>query len=368
MLLGSNLLMANTKPQPFKLGEQFIISSKVLNENRDIYVFTPRSYQENNQKYPVIYLLDAETNFVHTAGIVDFLSMHRLMADSIVVGIPNTNRLRDLSPSAVKDSADSGGADAFLQFIKTELMPFVQKTFRVESYNTIIGHSLAGLFSLHAMLQSPDLFQSFIIISPYLVWDEQKLLKSSDALLKKIPSPQRILLFVTVGKEPILLPSIQQFKSIIDKCALPQLESEFSILQNEGHGQEVHKSIYAGFSHIYRQWPLPVSQIIPDITLVKAHYDRLSTQFGYRINPQADVLNNFGYQLMDKNMFKDAIKMLDYCLQLYPDSWYANHNLGYCYQQLKDKTKAIHYYQQSVKLNPKNTTALERIQKLKNEK
>src|SRR5260221_7846789 len=80
------------------------IYSKLLKENRKIWIHLPKSYASNFkfQKYPVIYLLDGDTNFHSVTGLIPQLSVETgspLWPEMIVVGIPNTNRTRDLTPT-----------------------------------------------------------------------------------------------------------------------------------------------------------------------------------------------------------------------------------------------------------------------------
>ncbi len=96
------------------------------------------------------------------------------MSEVIIVGIPNTDRTRDLSPSKPSNAGatgapqfpTAGGADNFLKFIETELMPEIEKRYRVTPYKMLAGHSLGGLFAVHAMVTKPDLFNSYIAVSP----------------------------------------------------------------------------------------------------------------------------------------------------------------------------------------------------------
>ena len=53
--------------------------------------------------YPVTYVLDGESQFLNTYSAIDYLSSSALgndnMPRTIVVGIPNKNRNRDLTPT-----------------------------------------------------------------------------------------------------------------------------------------------------------------------------------------------------------------------------------------------------------------------------
>jgi predicted alpha/beta superfamily hydrolase len=78
------------------------------------------------------------------------LQGEEFLPELIIVGIPNMNlgfRERDFTPTHV--SGLSGGADKFLAFLKSELIPYIEKTYPAKADgNTLYGGSLAGLFVL----------------------------------------------------------------------------------------------------------------------------------------------------------------------------------------------------------------------------
>ncbi len=90
----------------------------------------------------------------------------------MVVGIANIDRNRDFTPEVI-EGLPSGGADRFLDFIESELMPFVDENFRTAPHRTLIGHSLGGSLVVYALVERPDLFQAAIAISPAISNDER---------------------------------------------------------------------------------------------------------------------------------------------------------------------------------------------------
>ncbi len=64
------------------------------------------------------------------------------LPEMIVVGVPNTDRMRDLTPTPV--AGKFGGGDNFLDFIELELIPYIEERYPVSSHRTFVGHSLGG--------------------------------------------------------------------------------------------------------------------------------------------------------------------------------------------------------------------------------
>src|SRR5882757_4216306 len=84
--------------EPVVIGKKLQIHSKVLNETRSLLIATPEGYDQEIDRYPVLYLLDGDENFVQTVGIVRSLAESGRIPPVLVVGVGNTERTRDLTP------------------------------------------------------------------------------------------------------------------------------------------------------------------------------------------------------------------------------------------------------------------------------
>jgi uncharacterized protein len=89
---------AQTGGEPIVIGKKFEIQSKVLNETRSLLIATPEGYDQEKDRYPVLYVLDGDENFVQAVGIVRSLTESDRIPPMLVVGIANTERIRDLTP------------------------------------------------------------------------------------------------------------------------------------------------------------------------------------------------------------------------------------------------------------------------------
>ncbi len=91
--------------------------------------------------------MDSESNFPYLTAYIEKLSKYPYPAipEMIVVGIVNTNRTRDLTPTTrnekvmtakqkAKIKGASGGNAAFFQFLEQEVKPFVHHEFRANDY------------------------------------------------------------------------------------------------------------------------------------------------------------------------------------------------------------------------------------------
>lgn len=156
-------------------GTKQTFNSKLLNEDRPLIISFPNGYNQSNASYPVLYLTDGLQNFWHTIGTIEVLTRTGNIVPMIVVGIESTNRLRDFTLTKSTNFPDSGGGLVFLDFIENELIPYIDSTYRTNSYRILEGHSLGGLFVASSFMSKPSLFNSGIILSPSFWWDNEEL-------------------------------------------------------------------------------------------------------------------------------------------------------------------------------------------------
>ena len=125
--------------QPSGTVTRLVLKSEVLGEERTVLVRTPVGYERNKLSYPVLYMTDGDAHMTHTASTIEFLTRNGRIPESIVVGVTNTDRTRDLTPvkSTDKRFPSGGGADNFLKFFETELIPHIEKEYRVQPYGQL---------------------------------------------------------------------------------------------------------------------------------------------------------------------------------------------------------------------------------------
>jgi predicted alpha/beta superfamily hydrolase len=336
------------------LGRVIELKSKVLNQTRPVFVYKPDNYAETTTRYPVLYLLDGNVHMLHVTGIVNFLSRNGLMPQTIVIGVGNIDRQRDLSPTHVPDRPTSGGADNFLKFFREELIPYVDGHYRTEPYRILVGHSLGGLFAVHALLTQPDLFQAYIAVSPWLVYDNASILKEAEAVLEKRAAMPRFL-YMTLGNEGDgALSSIRSFTQMLEQKSPQGLVWRFELMEKEDHGSIPHRSIYDGLEALYSDWRLP-----PDLTAlgmqgIEEHFQALQKKFGYAIPVPEYALNALGYQLLEKKKTEEAVAVLEANVKKFPQSANVYDSLGEASEAAGRIEEAARNYEIAVKKGKKN--------------
>ena len=144
----------------------FEIDAPQLHCKKRIWIYLPIGYEKIVEKYPVIYMHDAQNLFDKKTSYagewqVDE-TLDSLKAKIIVVGIEHggDQRLMELTPF-VHPKHGGGKADLYVDFIVKNLKPYIDENYRTKksAKNTcIFGSSLGGLTSFYAVLKYPKIF------------------------------------------------------------------------------------------------------------------------------------------------------------------------------------------------------------------
>jgi hypothetical protein len=142
------------------------IRSSILGEDRHVWVTLPVSHASTTRRYPVLLVLDGEALFAPTAAAVAWLSEVGHMPESIVVGIENTNRLRDLTPPGLSVSGSSAheGGERFLDFLQNELLPALRAQYRGGPLSVLMGHSSGAILATYAAAARAEAFPFIVAL------------------------------------------------------------------------------------------------------------------------------------------------------------------------------------------------------------
>lgn len=257
-----------SKSKPFVLGEIQELQSTQLGEKRILNIYLPEGYNPNDTtRYPVIYLLDgsADEDFIHIAGLVQFNSFEWInqVPKSIVVGIATVDRKRDFTfPTTIEEHRKkwptTGHSDQFMVFIETELQPFIEKSYRTSKAKTLIGQSLGGLFATEVLLKKPTLFNTYIIVSPSLWWNNGSLLNQSSPLLQDTFT-QETKIYIGVGKEGLTPTTPARVMEVdanllaekIQETKSKSVKVHFDYLPQENHATIMHQAVSNAFRLLY---------------------------------------------------------------------------------------------------------------------
>ena len=243
-------LFAQSTNGSITIGSYQKIHSVVLGEDRTILIRLPDDYGKSDKKYPVLYKLDGEKgNFLQAFSAAFYLfDMTTDAPDHIIIGIENTDRRRDMSVDA--------GANNFIQFIQSELIPFVDKKYSTNGFSILCGQSSSAVFALYSFLKQPDLFDAYILGSFGLYRESQYVLFENE--LKRngdLKSIGKKYIYVANGKldsydpDGTITKRGDQFLETLKQTVPTTVLLKYKMYDEEGHVP--YPTIYDGLKWIY---------------------------------------------------------------------------------------------------------------------
>ena len=306
------------------LGTRLRIRSSVLHETREVIVATPPSYDLARGRFPVLYVLDGAENLLTTVSASRALAAAGRMPPVIVVAIVNTQRDRDFTPKLVRTNElppgveTIGGADAFLRFIGTELIPAVDSKYRTQPMRTIIGHSLGGLLAMRALATAPNLFRGYLTIEPSLWWDARQPVSVVMDSLRAHPEAVGRLAAVEGTSDEGWKPDWVT----LGKAAPAHFRTSFVHVENESHENLPYRGIYEGLAALFSDYMPAMRHDLSrsNLAALELQYGEMSRDFGYKVNPPLGAILTIANKEANQRRFDSARRALAKADSLYPGS------------------------------------------------
>ena len=388
-LLGPAVLTAQgTDRYRLTIGTVDSLKSTILSgETRKYLVYTPPSYSDTvytPQRYPVLYLLDGDAHFHSVTGIIQILgtgvNATYAIPEMIVVAIPNTNRLRDMSPTKVTTGLDgkpapgmasSGGMGNFLGMIKTELIPAIEGKYRTLPYRVFVGHSLGGITVIQALYTMPETFNAYIAIDPSLWWDNKVLLRQAKDHLNKANYYKGKSLFLgqanTMRADDTTtnqhFNAMLQFNEVVRDYNTSGLRFGYKYYPDDDHGSVPLITEYDALRFIFDGYRINLGRALASPSYLPEHYKKVSAELGVPLQPSEAMISQLAGFAVGQDTAK-AIQFYELAAQLYPRSFRSFDRLGVLYAAKGEKAKAIDNLQKSLALNPNNGLTANKLKQL----
>ena len=231
----------------------FEIDAPQLQTKKKIWVYLPLNYEKSNQKYPVIYMHDAQNLFDREASFAGEWNIDEtldsLKAKVIVIGIEHGNekRIEELTPYKNEKYKNSGNGDAYLEFIVKTLKPQIDSNYRtkINAKNTCIwGSSLGGLISFYAALKYPDVFGKVGCFSPAFWVNKSEIFEKMEST-PKFNTKIYLLCGDNEGKEDMVT-NMKQMETLINskRCECKKLNKSIIVKGGE-HNEKLWRNAFA---------------------------------------------------------------------------------------------------------------------------
>jgi predicted alpha/beta superfamily hydrolase len=376
-ILGLGSLQVFSQSYLFKTGKADSLYSEILQEKRNIWIEYPKNFNpESSKEYPVVYILDGETQLRALDAVCTYYEGH-FLPEMILVGISNTdNRMRDLTSSEVKMrygwpvNEETGGAEAFTRFLEFELFPYIDSILPATSYRTLIGHSFGGLFTINTFLNHSHLFSNYMAIDPSLDWDDQRLLDHSRAKLQETDLSKNALfvslsaaslhmqdesvtmenLMTDTSEYTLFARSIVEFSKLAETQEQNGLRFSWKYYPNDIHGTVTLPTIRDGLISMFDWYQLesfwkfndfetPTNELMK---LVQYREEKLKDNFGYTVPPfDEELFNMMGYMSLESGQPDKSKAFFEMGIQYFPESANAYDSMADYYISQNDIENAL---------------------------
>jgi len=344
-----NITIAQVKGAQISIGTNFTISSKILNQDREIQIYLPNSYTTSEQKYDVLYILDGQRFFTNGVAIQKSLRTPIALPEMIVVGI---NSIRSLRRNLYGDESEK-----FTSFLKDEIIKFIDSNYRTTNERVIFGWEAAAYYISEMILSEKELFSGAIITDGGY---------ASEDIVKEFNSNTDLYLYMANSKKDIYyVGSTDAFNEILIKHNPKNLIWKYEMFNDEVHQSLPHLAMYKGLKYYYHNYDSLVFESIESYEdLGGMQY--LNTYFKERANRFEgvdDIDDNTKNGLIWLAWNKDNYKYFSFFMTEFKDvlstprygSAYWQNRFGQFYLKHKDYKNAIKYFENGISTYPNST-------------
>ena len=331
-------MYGNLLAQQVKLSDRKIVNIHSVTENTDrsIFIQLPKNYGQVKTQYPIIILFDAQdqTLYDYTSSTIDRLMWTNDIPEAIFVGVLQKDRSKELSFEKNEESSFQ-----FLNFVKNDLVNYLSKSYSLNGYCTLIGHSLGGQFVTNAMLTYPEIFKSVISVSGALNYpesdktfkrkvltkEESYIISNSDSVFEK----QKY--YFSTGDEGFQDSGFKlgalEADSLFRKYKPHSANWHFDYLKGFNHMTTPLVSIPSGLIFIFHDWHFSdslamdvlVYQKTDPLVAMQKHQDNILKAYQTNIALPYNAYYQFENYYFVKDELKKASILANQIIALYPN-------------------------------------------------
>jgi predicted alpha/beta superfamily hydrolase len=256
--------------------ENYVIHSKINLREYNLGVSVPNNY-DKAKKYPVYYILDGYYAFPFAAESNKILGSWILgneIEDVIVVSITGKEKSFNewlcqrwpdytftqsvqfdalfTKPWESPEPLVSGKGDAFLQVIRKEIIPLIEKNYSTNQERGISGHSLSGQFVANLLFKANDIFSKFGINSPWMLPYNSNDIRLIEKEYAKNHSSLKARVFLSFGSLEVKeeIQDLHEFEALLKKYQ--GVETKLVIFDDETHVSVVPSMINRCLKYLYK--------------------------------------------------------------------------------------------------------------------
>ena len=329
------------------------ISSKRLNEDREIIIGLPPSYDKHpNQKYPVLVLLDGDFLFDAFQGALSYANYWDDLPEVIIVGISQNKNNERETDCAVdqKNGLPTEKGEAFFEFIGLELLPYIEKKYRTAPFKMIAGLDITAGFLNCYLYKDVPLFDAYISMSPELPTGMEEQLPDRLAAIQK-----PIFYYHSSGDGDMkkMRNRILALDEVAKKINKPSLNYRFDDFKGASHYSLVLNSIPSALYQIFSVYqPISTTEFNEKIAVLTSgyvdyliqKYDVIEKSFALKLPIRLNDFKAIEAAILKNKAYPEFEKLAQLAKKSYPKSMLADYQMGQMYEKKGETAKAVKSY------------------------
>jgi len=346
------------------VGKNYIVNSKILEEDREIQVYVPESYKTSDKEYPVLYVLDGQRFYLYAVSLHQSFLEFDITPEFIIVGIKNKYPQRF--------SHFSTGTSKFLNFIENDVISFIDKTYRTTNERMIFGWEFGGGFVIHAMTEKRSLFSGYISASPNPISKKGTRMKALGKLFDENKDLNAFLYFGISSQTPFKsyaedLDNTDYLNELLTKKASKSFRWKYQKLVGENHRSSSYGALYHGLRTYFSYYNTLVYNTVEEfeksggIPFMREYYSKRANKYGFSKEVPNWTISTAITSAIDENNFAVFDNLIS--------TFFTNNKLGKLrrstpyhiaafYQKHKKFNRTIDIYNALVTNNPNSVRPL----------
>lgn len=377
---------AQNKEKDIIVGSSLSIRSNIMNDEREIQIYLPDGYANADVTYPVLYILDGQRYFLHGVSLQKSFVEFRHSPEFIIVGVSKkaSDRNRNFSVNSQQ----------YLDFLKKEVIEYVDTHFRTSKKRMLFGWAYGGGFVIETMTIEPDLLNAYIAASPFPLKEK---ISTVDSLLEETPNFNKLLYFTSGSNEGLVNEGVNELNTLLIDKAPKTMQWTFRELQGEEHRSTPFTTLYHGIKKYFSSYPelqfnsLEEFSNAGGLEYVYDYYQKRASDYGFsndvsdwtmftltrnairandykQFNAFVNEFNKTGFLqririsracsiadfYLENKQYDKAIDLFTLLVEKHPNSERPLNGMGNSYKELKEERKASMYYKKAKQVAENN--------------
>lgn len=331
--------------------------SDYLKDIRDLSIYLPKGYEKDSiSNFPLTIILDGQNLFDVYVGTSNYFSATDNAPEQIIVGIDmGKTRKRDTSVDAT-DSKLTPESKKFYQFIKGELLPYLEANYKTSPFLTLVGSGASANFVNYFLKEKTPIFNAYVCLNPTLPPDASKLI--IDYNLKRLAAIDNTYYYY-LSSSPFnagdRTSKIENLNRTLSNVGAKNFNVKYDEFRSAPTSvSAVAESIPRAFSTIFEiysgiskeEYEKKVKNLDPPsaIAYLETKYLDIEYLFGTNLGiRERDIIaiEDIIIEKENGDYLKDFAKMI---LKVFPQSQMGHYYMGRYHETGKDYMKALEQY------------------------